>query len=39
MEVHDDPAHARSDGANSLPLAQLRDTLIRLIAVRNAARD
>jgi len=37
MEVHDDPAHAKSDGANSLPLAQLRETLVRLIAVRNAA--
>jgi 2-dehydro-3-deoxyphosphooctonate aldolase (KDO 8-P synthase) len=37
MEVHDDPAHAKSDGANSLPLAQLRDTLVRLIAIRNAA--
>jgi 2-dehydro-3-deoxyphosphooctonate aldolase (KDO 8-P synthase) len=39
MEVHDDPAHAKSDGANSLPLPQLRETLVRLIAVRNAARD
>jgi 2-dehydro-3-deoxyphosphooctonate aldolase (KDO 8-P synthase) len=38
MEVHDDPAHAKSDGANSLPLEQLRETLIRLIAIRNAAK-
>jgi 2-dehydro-3-deoxyphosphooctonate aldolase (KDO 8-P synthase) len=39
MEVHDDPAHAKSDGANSLPLPQLRETLVRLIAIRNASRD
>src|SRR3954471_1094956 len=38
MEVHDDPAHAKSDGANSLPLDNLRETLIRLIAIRNAAK-
>jgi 2-dehydro-3-deoxyphosphooctonate aldolase (KDO 8-P synthase) len=39
MEVHDDPAHAKSDGANSLPLPRLRETLVRLIAIRNASRD
>jgi 2-dehydro-3-deoxyphosphooctonate aldolase (KDO 8-P synthase) len=37
MEVHDNPAQAKSDGANSLPLAQLRDVLTSLLAVHRAA--
>jgi len=36
LEVHDDPAHAKSDGANALPLINLRETLIQLYAVRKA---
>jgi 2-dehydro-3-deoxyphosphooctonate aldolase (KDO 8-P synthase) len=37
MEVHDDPAHAKSDGANALPLQDLREVLQRLLAVHHAA--
>jgi 2-dehydro-3-deoxyphosphooctonate aldolase (KDO 8-P synthase) len=37
MEVHDDPAHAKSDGANSLDLKNLREVLTRLLAVHKAA--
>lgn len=37
MEVHDDPAHAKSDGANALDLKNLRDVLTRLLAVHKAA--
>jgi len=37
MEVHDDPAHAKSDGANALDLKNLRETLTKLIAVHQAA--
>jgi 2-dehydro-3-deoxyphosphooctonate aldolase (KDO 8-P synthase) len=36
MEVHDDPAHAKSDGANALRLDQLRGVLSELFAVRRA---
>lgn len=36
MEVHDDPAHAKSDGANALRLDQLRGVLTELYAVRKA---
>lgn len=36
MEVHDNPAQAKSDGANALPLEQLHDTLTELLAIRNA---
>ena len=36
MEVHDDPAHARSDGANALRLDKLREVLHELYAVRKA---
>jgi 2-dehydro-3-deoxyphosphooctonate aldolase (KDO 8-P synthase) len=38
MEVHDNPAQAKSDGANALPLTQLRATLERLLAIHRAAR-
>ena len=37
MEVHDNPAEAKSDGANALPLAQLRGVLTSLLAVHRAA--
>src|SRR5437868_3929127 len=36
MEVHDDPGHAKSDGANALDLKNLRDVLAELLAVRKA---
>jgi 2-dehydro-3-deoxyphosphooctonate aldolase (KDO 8-P synthase) len=36
MEVHDDPAHAKSDAANALRLDQLRGVLSELFAVRRA---
>lgn len=38
MEVHDDPAQAKSDGANALNLGKLRATLQQLIAVHEAAK-
>ncbi|MFB3814675.1 MAG: 3-deoxy-8-phosphooctulonate synthase [Terriglobales bacterium] len=37
MEVHDNPANALSDGANALPLAQLRELLRSLLAIHRAA--
>jgi 2-dehydro-3-deoxyphosphooctonate aldolase (KDO 8-P synthase) len=36
LEVHDDPKHAKSDGANALDLKKLRDVLSELLAVRKA---
>jgi 2-dehydro-3-deoxyphosphooctonate aldolase (KDO 8-P synthase) len=33
MEVHDNPAQAKSDGANALPLASLKATLEQLLAI------
>ena len=36
MEVHDNPAQAKSDGANALDLSKLRDTLNELLAVQKA---
>jgi 2-dehydro-3-deoxyphosphooctonate aldolase (KDO 8-P synthase) len=36
MEVHDDPRHAKSDGANALDLKKLRPTLQELLAVWRA---
>ncbi len=36
MEVHDNPSAAKSDGANALPLANLRSTLEPLLAIRRA---
>lgn len=38
VEVHDDPAHARSDGANALPLERLEPLLQRIGAIAEAAR-
>ncbi len=36
MEVHDDPAQAKSDGANALDLKKLRGVLTELLAVHKA---
>jgi 2-dehydro-3-deoxyphosphooctonate aldolase (KDO 8-P synthase) len=36
MEVHENPAVAKSDGANALPLARLKATLEELLAIRRA---
>jgi 2-dehydro-3-deoxyphosphooctonate aldolase (KDO 8-P synthase) len=36
MEVHDNPAQAKSDGANALPLDHLENLLRELLAIRNA---
>ncbi|HYL92197.1 MAG TPA: 3-deoxy-8-phosphooctulonate synthase [Alphaproteobacteria bacterium] len=36
MEVHDNPAVAKSDGANALPLTQLESVLNELLAVHKA---
>jgi len=35
MEVHDNPAEAKSDGANALPLNNLESVLKELLAIRN----
>lgn len=39
LEVHEDPAHARSDGQNALPLERLEPLLHRLIAIDRIAKD
>jgi len=36
MEVHDNPAQAKSDGANALPLSKLKEALQQLLAVHQA---
>lgn len=36
LEVHDNPSQAKSDGANALPLDQLRPLLERLLAIHAA---
>ena len=38
MEVHDNPAQAKSDGANALPLSKLKETLQKLLAVHRASQ-
>jgi 2-dehydro-3-deoxyphosphooctonate aldolase (KDO 8-P synthase) len=38
MEVHDNPAVAKSDGANALPLDKLKATLEELLAIHSAVR-
>jgi 2-dehydro-3-deoxyphosphooctonate aldolase (KDO 8-P synthase) len=38
MEVHDNPAEAKSDGANALPLSELEGVLNELLAIRNALK-
>jgi 2-dehydro-3-deoxyphosphooctonate aldolase (KDO 8-P synthase) len=39
LEVHDDPANAKSDGANALDLKLLKPLLEKLLAIHRAARD
>jgi 2-dehydro-3-deoxyphosphooctonate aldolase (KDO 8-P synthase) len=39
MEVHDNPAQAKSDGPNALPLDQLHGVLCQLREIRNALRS
>ena len=38
MEVHEDPSRARSDGATSVPLAELPALLAQLVAIDRAVR-
>ena len=38
LEVHDDPAHAKSDGANALRLDLLKPLLEALLAIENATK-
>ena len=38
MEVHDNPAEAKSDGANALALSELEPVLQELLAIRNALK-
>lgn len=38
MEVHENPAQAKSDGANALPLSRLKETLQSLLAVHRASQ-
>ena len=38
MEVHDNPAEAKSDGANALDLKLLPEVLDQLIAIQSALR-
>jgi 2-dehydro-3-deoxyphosphooctonate aldolase (KDO 8-P synthase) len=38
MEVHDNPAEAKSDGANALALSNLENVLNELLAIRNALK-
>ncbi|CCU81061.1 2-Keto-3-deoxy-D-manno-octulosonate-8-phosphate synthase [Halanaerobium saccharolyticum subsp. saccharolyticum DSM 6643] len=39
MEVHDNPAVAKSDGANMIPLAKLEEILKQGLAIDNAVKD
>ncbi len=36
METHPDPAHALSDGANMLPLEEMKPLLVKLLKIRKA---
>ncbi len=38
MEVHDNPAQAKSDGTNSMPLDKLRGVLEQILAIQSAVR-
>jgi len=38
MEVHDNPAQAKSDGTNALPLSELKEMLQQLLSIHRAAR-
>jgi 2-dehydro-3-deoxyphosphooctonate aldolase (KDO 8-P synthase) len=37
LEVHDDPANAKSDGANALDLKLLKPLLEKLLAIHQAS--
>jgi 2-dehydro-3-deoxyphosphooctonate aldolase (KDO 8-P synthase) len=39
LEVHDDPASAKSDGANALDLKLLKPLLEKLLAIHEAAGE
>lgn len=39
LETHPNPGKARSDGANMLPLSQLKDLLLMLARIRTAIRE
>ncbi len=39
METHPDPAHALSDGANMLPLNELKPLLEKLVKIREAIHE
>jgi 2-dehydro-3-deoxyphosphooctonate aldolase (KDO 8-P synthase) len=39
VEVHDDPANAKSDGANALDLKLLKPLLEKLLAIHKAAES
>jgi 2-dehydro-3-deoxyphosphooctonate aldolase (KDO 8-P synthase) len=39
LEVHDNPAAAKSDGSNALPLVELKATLQQLLEIRSALRQ
>lgn len=39
IETHPEPSKAKSDGANMLPLDQLKPMLVKLLRVRNAVLD
>jgi 2-dehydro-3-deoxyphosphooctonate aldolase (KDO 8-P synthase) len=39
LEVHDDPANAKSDGANALKLDLLKPLLETLLAIHSAANQ
>ena len=36
METHPDPSQALSDGANMLPLSELKSLLVQLLKIRKA---
>jgi 2-dehydro-3-deoxyphosphooctonate aldolase (KDO 8-P synthase) len=38
MEVHDNPAEAKSDGANALRLRDLEAVLTQLLAIKSALK-
>jgi len=38
MEVHDNPAQAKSDGANALPVSELKQVLQQLMAIHRVAQ-
>jgi 2-dehydro-3-deoxyphosphooctonate aldolase (KDO 8-P synthase) len=38
MEVHEDPDHAPSDGPNMIKLTDLKEILIKLLAIEQAVK-